>query len=137
MSLHTQCLVLPSLYRDSVVLMQLSGTLQALPHVHQAAVMMGTPRNRELLREAGLLTSEGETAGDNDLLICVQAEHAAAAVSALQQARQLCLQHQVPQNDAGETAPRTLSTALRRMPDANLACISVPGQYAGREARRA
>ena len=137
MSMHTQCLVLPSLYRDSVVLMQLSGTLKALPHVHQAAVMMGTPRNQELLREAGLLTSEGETAGANDLLICVQAEHEAATVAALQQARQLCLQHQIPRDDAGETAPRTLSTALRRMPDANLACISVPGQYAGREARRA
>ncbi|MDH3603497.1 MAG: acyl-CoA synthetase FdrA [Candidatus Tectomicrobia bacterium] len=137
MSVHTQCLVLPSLYRDSVVLMQLSGTLNALPHVQQAAVMMGTPHNQEWLRAAGLLTSEGETAGANDLLICVQAEHEETVASALQQARQLCLQHQAPRDDAGETAPRTLSTALRRMPDANLACISVPGQYAGREARRA
>lgn len=137
MSRHTQCLVLPSLYRDSVALMQLSGTLNALPHVQQAAVMMATPHNQELLREAGLLTSEGETAGANDLLICVQAEHEEAVVSALQHARQLCLQHQVLRDDGGETAPRTLSTALRRMPDANLACISVPGQYAGREARRA
>ena len=137
MSGHTQCLVLPSLYRDSVVLMQLSGTLNALPHVQQAAVMMGTPHNQELLREAGLLTSEGETAGANDLLVCVQAEHEEVATSALQHARQLCLQHQVPRDNTGETAPRTLLTALRRMPDANLAFISVPGQYASREARRA
>jgi hypothetical protein len=42
MSVHTQCLILPSLYRDSVVLMQLSRTLEAQPRVHQAAIMMGT-----------------------------------------------------------------------------------------------
>jgi FdrA protein len=34
-------------------------------------------------------------------------------------------------------APRTLETALRRLPEANLACISVPGQYACHEARKA
>src|SRR2546425_11372051 len=38
---------------------------------------------------------------------------------------------------AGAVAPRTLETALRRLPDANLACISVPGEYAVHEARKA
>ena len=32
---------------------------------------------------------------------------------------------------------RSLETALRRLPDANLACISVPGEYAVHEARKA
>ncbi|WP_089946314.1 acyl-CoA synthetase FdrA [Candidatus Entotheonella palauensis] len=137
MSVHTQCLILPSLYRDSVVLMQLSRTLESQPHIHQAAVMMGTPQNRDLLREAGLLTPEAEASGANDLLICVQADSPEAANAALQHARELCMQHQVHRDEAGETAPRTLATALRRMPDANLVCISVPGQYAYREARRA
>ncbi len=137
MSVHTQCLILPSLYRDSVVLMQLSRTLEARPEVHRAAVMMGTPQNRDLLRDAGLLTPEGEASGANDLLICVQAETAATAEIALQQARELCMQQRVHRDDGDEAAPRTLATALRRMPDANLACISVPGQYAHREARRA
>ncbi|WP_089717956.1 hypothetical protein [Candidatus Entotheonella palauensis] len=137
MSMHTQCLILPSLYRDSVVLMQLSRSLESQPHVHQAAVMMGTPQNRDLLREAGLLTPDAEASGANDLLICVQADSPETADAALQHARELCLQHQVQRDEAGETAPRTLATALRRMPDANLACISVPGQYAYREARRA
>ncbi len=137
MSAHTQCLILPSLYRDSVALMQLSRTLESLPDVRQAAVMMATPQNRDLLRDAELLTPAGEAAGPNDLLICVQADAPEAAETALQQARELCLQHQARRDKAGDTAPRTLATALRRMPDANLACISVPGQYAPREARRA
>jgi hypothetical protein len=37
MSTHTQCLILPSLYRDSVLLMQLSRTVESLPLVSQAA----------------------------------------------------------------------------------------------------
>jgi FdrA protein len=37
----------------------------------------------------------------------------------------------------GAVAPRTLETALRRLPDANLACISVPGAFAVHEARKA
>ncbi len=137
MSVHTQCLILPSLYRDSVVLMQLSRTLEARPHVLQAAVMMGTPQNRDLLREAGLLTPEGETSSANDLLICVHAATPETAHAALQHARELCMQQQSHRDDTGEAAPRTLATALRRMPEANLVCISVPGQYAPREARRA
>ena len=137
MNVPAQCLILPSLYRDSVVLMQLSCALEALPQVQQAAVMMGTPQNQAMLREAGLLTSEGETAGANDLLICVQAQSPEAAAAALRHAQRLCMQHQVHRDETGEAAPRTLATALRRMPDANVALISVPGQYAPREARRA
>ncbi len=137
MSVSTQCMLLPSLYRDSVVLMQLSGTLEAQPQVQQAAVMMGTPQNLAMLREAGLLTAEGETASANDLLICVQAQTPEAAAAALRHARQLCLEYQGHRDETGEAAPRTLATALRRMPDANVALISVPGQYAPREARRA
>ena len=37
----------------------------------------------------------------------------------------------------GRHAPRTIDSALRRMPDADLALISVPGAWAAAEARRA
>lgn len=137
MMTHTQCLMLTSTYRDSVVLMQLSHTLEGLPDVRQAAVMMGTPQNKTLLRQADLLTAEGEQASANDLLICVQADSPAAAERAVYEARQQLSHHQMTIDDAGERAPRTLATALRRLPNANLACISVPGQYARHEARKA
>jgi FdrA protein len=134
---HTRCLVLPSTYRDSVVLMHLSSTLERLPGVLQAAVMMGAPQNRALLRDAGLLTDAGAGAGPTDLLICVQAETPAVAEQAMQEARQHMSERQVAVDAAGEMAPRTLETALRRLPEANLACIAVPGQYARHEARKA
>lgn len=134
---NKRCLVLLSTYRDSVVLMQLSTTLNSMSGVHKAAVMMGTPQNKTQLQEAGLLTSEGEQACANDLLICVHANAPEAAEHVVDEAKR-CLSHlQAAVDDASEMAPRTLESALRRMPEANLACISVPGQYARHEARKA
>jgi FdrA protein len=138
MVMHTRCVVLPSLYRDSVVLMHVSHTLEALPGVFRAAVMMGTPQNKDLLRQVDLLTPEGAQAGATDLLVCVQAETPAVAEEALRTARQQVMQpHHTGMVAAEEVAPRTLESALRRLPDANLACISVPGQYARHEALQA
>jgi FdrA protein len=135
--MYTRCLVLPSTYRDSVVLMSLSRSLESLPGVQQVAVMMGTPQNTTLLREAGLLTAEAESAGANDLLICVQANSTAAAEQAIRAAQGGLAPRQSDATGRGDMLPRTLETALRHLPEANLACISVPGQYAGHEARKA
>lgn len=88
MGTQTRCLILPSTYRDSVALLQLSHTLENLDGVQQAAVMMGTPQNKTLLRQAALLTTEGEQAGDNDLLICVRADTPTSAQDVLHTARQ-------------------------------------------------
>ena len=63
MQTHVRCLVLFSTYRDSVWLMHLSHTLESLPGVQRVAVMMGTPHNKAILQQAGLLTAEGEAGG--------------------------------------------------------------------------
>jgi FdrA protein len=137
MQTHVRCLILGSTYRDSVWLMHLSHTLEGLPGVQRVAVMMGTPHNRALLQQAGLLTAAGEAGGANDLLVCVQAETPTAAAEALRQAAARMTPQQGTAATAGVAAPRTLEIALRRLPDANLACISVPGAYAVHEARKA
>ncbi|GIX49077.1 MAG: hypothetical protein KatS3mg131_3288 [Candidatus Tectimicrobiota bacterium] len=137
MSEYLGCKVFASLYRDSVVLMQVSQQLEALPGVRRAAAMMGTPQNKDLLRAAALLPAEGEQAGANDLLVCVQAESATALAAALQAAAQQLSAPPAASSSGEATAPRTLEGALRHLPDANLACISVPGAYAAYEARKA
>ena len=134
---YKRCLVLPSTYRDSVELMKLSVTLENLSGVHRAAVMMGTPHNKRILREAGLLTSEGEQADVNDLLICVHANAPEAIEHVVHEANKRLTHLRVAIKDADDMAPRTLETALERMPAANLACISVPGRYARSETRKA
>jgi FdrA protein len=60
-----------SVYQDSVTLMRLTHDMQAVAGVHRAAAMMGTPPNRALLAQAGLLQGDGETAGPTDLVIAV------------------------------------------------------------------
>jgi FdrA protein len=117
--------------------MKLSVALETLSGVHHAAAMMGTPHNKSILRDAGLLTSEGEQADANDLLICVQANAPEVVEHVGQEANKRLAYLRVDAKDAPEMAPRTLETALERMPTANLACISVPGRYAGNETRKA
>src|SRR4029453_12082688 len=73
-----------------------------------------------------------------DLLVCVQTETPTAAAEALREVTERVTKPQQRQGDVvSEAAPRTLETALRRLPDANLACISVPGEYAIQEAHKA
>src|ERR671925_308704 len=47
-----------SFYRDSVTLMRLSRDMEAVAGVTSAAAMMGTPHNRALLEQAGLLAAD-------------------------------------------------------------------------------
>ncbi|HEX9821203.1 MAG TPA: oxidoreductase, partial [Methylomirabilota bacterium] len=68
-----------SVYQDSVTLMRLTRDMEAVAGVRRAAAMMGTPANRALLAQAGLLDAEGEAAGPVDLVIAVVAEDAGAA----------------------------------------------------------
>ncbi len=124
-------------YQDSVVLMSLANRAQDLPGVKEAAAMMGTPQNKELLRRAGLLVSQGEQARPNDLLIALRAEREEDAHRALTQIQGWLAQRQMPRVVGEVGPPRTLGTALERMPNANLVLISIPGQYVCWEAQKA
>lgn len=126
-----------SAYHDSVTLMRLTHDLELLPGVRRAAAMMGTPANRALLKDAGLLTEAGTAAAPVDLVIAVAADDEAAARAAADAARAaLTARSGAPLPGAGPR-PRTLAAGLRARPDATLALISVPGLYAGAEADRA
>jgi FdrA protein len=126
-----------SFYQDSVTLMRLSRDLEAVEGVSLAAAMMGTGANLALLRAAGLLAADFETAEPADLVIAVSATGAAAAERA-RAAAEAALAAPRPRNaGAAATAPRTLASALQALPAATLALVSVPGAYAGAEAMKA
>src|SRR5438046_1095282 len=127
-----------SFYQDSVTLMRLSRDMEAVPGVTAAAAMMGTPHNRELLQQAGLLAPEGAAAGPADLVIAVIADSPAAADAARAAAEHALLARRaIAVGNTTAATPRTLASALKILPDANLALISVPGAYAGAEALQA
>src|SRR5262249_51528372 len=71
-------LVRPGFYQDSVAALPLARDLRARPGVVEAAALMGTPANRDLLAQAGLLTEEAAAAGPNDLVVVIDAEPDAA-----------------------------------------------------------
>jgi FdrA protein len=123
-------------YLDSVALMRVARRVAALAGVEDAALMIGSPSNKALLRGAGLLAPPGEQATPNDLIIAVHAVDERTAVQAMESAQSLLSEVQVS-NSSSLLSARSLAGALGLLPQANLALISVPGEFAACEARKA
>ena len=123
-------------YLDSVALMRVSRRLEALEGVENAALMIGSPSNKALLSGAGLLSRDGEAATPNDLIVAVRARDERAAAQALLEAQALLAHKPVATSHSLPTA-RSLGGALEQLGKANLALISVPGEFAAYEARKA
>ncbi len=125
-------------YLDSVALMQISREVSGLPGVAEAALMIGTDANKTLLRDAGLFDSSGDDAQANDLIIAIRAEHATAAARARTRAIELLDNPRSVAAAAGSSwRPKSLAGALDHLTGANLALVSVPGEFAAAEARKA
>ena len=69
-------------YLDSVALMRLSREIAAASGILEAALMMGTPSNVAIMRNAGLLDGDIAAQG-NDLILAVRAENEQSARAAL------------------------------------------------------
>ncbi len=121
-------------YLDSVELMRLSAELSAQQNVADAVLMIGTENNKRVIADAGLLTDAGRAASANDVIIAMRASDAetvdAAMASALRRLDEAALGATHTQ-----TAHASLAAAAHAFPDANLALISTPGEYATRQAR--
>jgi len=125
-------LVKPSEYHDSVSLMLVAQELARLPGVTDAAVVMGTEANKGILEGAGLLTAEAQAATANDLVIALSAEDGALE-RALAEVDRL-LKGKQAEADTSEFQPKTLRSAVKASPSANVCVISVAGRYAAEEA---
>lgn len=126
--------VVASCYQDSVVLMRISAQVRRQPGVREVALFMGTPANHALLKQAALATAAGDQAGPNDLIVTIKADDEAQAHSAVEIVKALLAQtRRFAEANAG-SRPRSLASALKAMPDANLVSISIPGAYVKAEA---
>ncbi len=130
--------VIRNCYRDSLSLMQLSARVAETPGVDAATVVMGTDSNQALLRDAGLLAGRAD-AGANDLLAVIRGDDTRVLEQALAELAE-GLDREEPAYRAGGSAeaglPRSLAMSLPET-SANLALISVPGEYAAAEALKA
>jgi FdrA protein len=107
-------------YADSVALMRIARELQK--GGTEASLMIGTPSNKALLTESGLLSKEGAGARPDDLIIAVRGKNAEKAL--------------VLAEELLTSGPSSSSSLPVDLADANLALISVPGEFAAAEARR-
>lgn len=124
-------------YYDSVTLMIISKQLKLLEGIDDVSVMMGTPANRAILAAAGLLGEEGESAFPNDLVMAFRTADSVDFNWVCSKIDEQ-LKAKVSDRKTRETAVvRTSEKAYRENPNTNLAFISVPGEYAAMEARRA
>lgn len=122
-------------YFDSVTLMGVSKRLLAHEGIRQVSVSMGTDLNKALLVEAGLASDATNAATPNDLMIVLETDETLSEADAL-----ALIDAELTRKTAEAVAqhrPINLAAALDVRPDANLALISVPGQYATLEAKKA
>ncbi len=135
-----------SAYFDSITLMRIARSLTEMAGVEDAAAVMATVPNLQLLAEANLMPPElaADAAGPNDVLLVVRASDETSAGAALDAAEAQLAQRPAASAGAGEAGsgveqPRSLEQAARRMEagETGVAVISVPGPYAALESERA
>ncbi|MBQ10888.1 MAG: hypothetical protein CMJ45_05000 [Planctomyces sp.] len=129
--------VLKNLYRDSVALMRLSREMEGLENVEQATAIMGTDNNKGLLEQAGLLADTGKLATPNDLIVAFNLTPSGLEETVMASVQERLTAARQAIGGGTDYRPRSLDGAIQALPQANLAMISVPGEYAAREAKKA
>lgn len=129
-------------YFDSVFLMQVAKRIAGQPGIRDASAVLGTEANKKLLAEAGYGAggrggAELSAAGPNDLVLALEGEEAAVSAVSADPETWLARGAAVGAGVTGAPAPRSLAEAAAVRPDSGVAVISVPGEYASREARAA
>lgn len=121
-------------YFDSVFLMGVSKRISGVKGVQRNAVLMGSDANKKLLSDIGVEDARIDAAQPNDLIVAVIAGTPQVVDEVL---GQLDAYLQAGVENSAAIRLHSLEEGLAQKPQANLVVISVAGEYAAREARRA
>jgi FdrA protein len=124
-------------YVDSVVQLRAMRTMRQVAGVDWASAAMGTPANLATLREQGVDPAQVAGVGSNDFVVVVRAATADTAQEALAAGEQTVFPARAAPEQQATTEPRSLRDAVRNLPGATVAVISVPGAYASLAAYQA
>jgi succinyl-CoA synthetase alpha subunit len=113
-------------HRDSVQLLHLSEEAKKIDSIKDAAVVMGTTTNKEILQKLNLLTDEGRAALESDMILAVMADSQSVIDEGMKKIEEMVLK---PPPAKGRSF-YSVDAALQAVPDANLAIVSIPGEYA-------
>jgi FdrA protein len=125
-------------YIDSLQLMATTVTMEECAGVEWAGAFLATPRGLDELRASGFAAELSPGLGGNDLVLAVRAVDDDAVERALESGRRIAFDER---ESAGAELPggppASVAEAVRQQPGANVAVISVPGEYAALEAHHA
>jgi FdrA protein len=123
-------------YQDSFRLMQLSNTLNGTDGTNRVSIMMGTPANKKILRNAGLDTPDLDGAKPTDLVIVADVADASVGDSLLAKVDEFLCYRASGSGRSGLRTARSLERAVGMLGQVNLALVSIPGQYVAPEVHR-
>ena len=131
-------LVFPGTYRDSLLLLSATRAMEDGTGVSWASAAMATPAAVQDLTARGFPPAGLAGADANALVLAVSAADDPAAGDALERGREAVFAPSAaPREEPGRAAPRTIAEATGRLPEANVAVVSVPGPYAALAAHSA
>lgn len=121
--------------------MLLSIQVQELDGIADVGLFMGTAVNKKRLENADYPSEEFESAGAYDLIIALDVKSEDSFQSAIQKIESFLADGRaLARTQTGEqpaVLPRSLESAISTLFDPDLVSISLPGEYAGKEARKA
>lgn len=125
-------------YHDSVVLMLLTNHISNIEGVKKVSIMMATPANKDIFKQSGLDTEELMASTANDMVVVADIDDDSLLDTIMAEVEEFFKKQSTESNaKKGAESVKSWDKALQKLPDANLAVISIPGAYAALEADRA
>jgi FdrA protein len=126
-----QMRVFPGTYRDSLLLLSATRAMEDGAGVSWASAVMATEAAVDDLTGRGFWPGDLADADANALVLAAQATDDRAAREALERGQMaLFAAADSPREEPDSATPRTIGEAAARLPEANVAVVSVPGPYA-------
>lgn len=129
--------VIKDSYQDSINLMLLTNEVNQIEGVNNGQVMMATDANKDMFKTAGLYTPELDKASPNEMAIVVDADSADVVDQVLAKVDDFLADLAKGAESSGTVSVENWDDALAEKPDANLALVSIPGEYAASEIEKA
>lgn len=125
-------------YQDSVVLMLLTNEISTIKGVKKVSIMMATPANKDIFKQSGLDTEELMEATANDMVVVADVDDDSLLDVIMEKVEEFLKKQSAGASATkGTESVKSWDKAMDKLPDANLAVISIPGAYAALEADRA
>ena len=129
-------LVKKNQYQDSVNLMLLSSRLSGMENLDRVSIMMGTPANIDIFKNTGMYVDDFAEAKPNDICISVEARDKEMVSLVERELEDFISDMASTTRSSNLSRVKSLTGAIKKLEDPNLALISIPGEYVYEEGKR-